>query len=46
MKFIDEARIEVIAGKGGESFASLDELVAQIRADCEAARAYYRESGN
>jgi len=26
-------------------FASLDELVAQIRADCDAARAYFRESG-
>jgi len=26
-------------------FASLDELVAQIRADCDAARAYFRGSG-
>ena len=26
-------------------YASLDELVAQIRRDCDAARAYFRETG-
>jgi riboflavin kinase/FMN adenylyltransferase len=28
-----------------EKYASLDELVAQIRLDCDAARAFFRETG-